>query len=193
MLAVMGILAISAPLVTAKEGAVAILETVIHRDAKPGSIIDVRWAVFTHENNVQRPVTGAPIFVRLVGPDGSASEAFGVESPVGSGRYAASIAVPSGGIQDVIAGMRGDTCSEDGVCQRADYIFPPFDEADIVGDPTVLAPRAVSGSADGPTPPVGVGLAPIIALGIAFALAGSFGAAMAARRRARARAEAVGR
>jgi hypothetical protein len=63
------------------------------------------------------------VFIRLVSADGSRStETMGRESPAGSGRYEATIAIPSGGVGRVEVGLFGESCV-DGTCTRSDLLF----------------------------------------------------------------------
>jgi hypothetical protein len=176
--AIAALLAVSALPVLAKEGAIAKLDTAIHRDAEPGSTIDVGWSVFMVTSTGEEPVYGSPIYIKLVAPDGSSTEAGGTERPAGSGHYTAPIVVPQGGIQDVIVAMVGTACYDGGGCQRADYVFPLTDDVLVSGAPAqVPAARTTTGT------PVGPALAPLVAVGTAFALIGGLGALIVARRR----------
>jgi len=163
--------------VLAKEGAEAKLDTAIHRDAEPGSTIDVGWSVFMVTSSGQEPVYGSPIYIKLVAPDGSSTEAGGTEKPAGSGHYTASIVVPKGGIQDVVVAMVGTACTNGGGCQRADYAFPLTDDVLVSGAPASVAAGASTSTAVGPA------LAPLVAIGAAFALIGGLGALIVTRRR----------
>ena len=198
-----------AGLALGKEGAVARLDTAVRRDAGPGSTIKVGWSVLMAVDGQMRPIFGSPTYVRLVSPDGtSTTEAFGQETAFESGHYVASIVVPTGGIGNLIVGMRGEACTAGGGCQRADYVFPLNDDALVSGVPkpapraSAIANTTTSGAADPATtsaqPPVGVaagggGLALLAAVGAAFALVGGGVAAVLAVRRRRIPADAAGR
>jgi hypothetical protein len=175
--AVAALFSVSALPVLAKEGAEAKLDTAIHRDADPGSTIDVGWSVFMVTPSGQEPVYGSPIYIKLVAPDGSSTEAGGTEKPAGSGHYTASIVVPKGGIQDVVVAMVGTACTDGGGCQRADYVFPLTDDVLVSGAPAPVA------AATSTSTPVGPALAPLVAVGAAFALIGGLGAVVVTRRR----------
>lgn len=165
----------------AKEDAEAKLDTAIPRDAQPGSTLDVGWSVYSISGDTQEPLYGSPIYIRLVAPDGTTStEAMGTETPRGSGHYTASIEVPAGGIGKVIVGLVGEACDANG-CARSDIIFPLTDDPLVTGSASVVAP---STSAPTATTPVGDLLVPIIAIGVAFALAGALAAMIVGRRRA---------
>jgi hypothetical protein len=161
----------------AKEGAEARLDTALPRDAQPGSTIEVGWSVFSIEGEKTYPLYGSPVYVRLVGPDGtSATEVMGKEVPSGSGHYTASIQVPDGGIGQVIVGMIGEACVDGGGCQRSDMIFPLTDDPLVTGAAPAVTPPA-------PAMPIGSELVPIIAIGVVFAVAGALVAAAVGRRR----------
>jgi len=173
LLALVASLALALPAL-AKEGAEAMLDTPISRDAEPGSTIDAGWSVFSISGGQRDPIMGSPIYIRLVSVDGSTStEAMGTETPPGSGHYSASIVVPAGGIGEVIVGLVGEACDADG-CQRSDMIFPLTDDALVTG-PAAIAPATST--------PVGSQLVPIVALGVAFAVVGAVGATIIGRRR----------
>jgi hypothetical protein len=171
------LVALAATPVLAKEGAEAKLDTAIARDAPPGSTLDVGWSTFMIVDGKQRPVYGSSVYMRLVGPDGTTTEAAGKETPPGSGHYTASIVVPQGGIDQVIVRMVGEACYQGGGCKPADYVFPLTDDLLVTG----AAP--VTGSASGSLTPIGSALLPLIVIGVASALAAGLGALFVARRR----------
>jgi hypothetical protein len=165
--------------VFAKEGAEAKLDTALPRDAQPGSTIDVGWSVMQVENDQMHPLTGSPVYIRLVGPGAaSVAEAMGRETPAGSGHYTASIQVPDGGIEKVFVAMRGEACTA-GACQRSDMIFPLTDDPLVTG----AAPVAPSTAAPSASASVGAQLAPLVAIGVAIAVAGGLAALVVGRRR----------
>lgn len=176
--ALIGALALVAAPTLAKEGAEAKLDTAIPRDAEPGSTIEVGWSVFYIVGDKQEPVDGSPIYIRLVAPDGTTStEVMGTEGPRGSGHYTASIEVPAGGIGEVVVGLVGEACYQDGSCERSDVIFPLTDDPLVTGAaPTAAAPAAAT--------PIGTQLLPLVALGTAFAVIGALAALVLGRRRA---------
>jgi hypothetical protein len=178
ILAAMAALAVALP-ASAKEGAEAKLDTALPRDAQPGSTIDVGWSVFAIEGDQTVPITGSPVYVRLVGPRAaSVTEVMGKEVPAGSGHYTAAIQVPDGGIDKVFVAMRGESCTSAG-CQRSYMIFP------LIDDPLVAGPAPVAPStAPAPTTvSIGSQLAPIVGLGVAIAVAGGLAALILGRRR----------
>jgi hypothetical protein len=165
--------------VFAKDGAEAKLDTTLSRDAQPGSTIDVGWSVASIEDGQSIPITGLPVFVRLVGPGAaSVTEVRGTETPPGSGHYTASIQVPDGGIANVFVGMRGESCTA-AACGRADMIFPLTDDPLVTG----LAPIAASTAAPPASASIGSQLAPFVGIGIAVAVAGGLAAFVVGRRR----------
>lgn len=159
----------------AKEGAEARLDTPVHRDAEPGSTIDVGWSVFSVSGVERQPMVGSPIYIRLVSRDRATStEVMGTESPSGSGHYEASIEVPAGGIGEVAVGLVGEACDANG-CRRSDMPIQ------IIG-PTMAfdtAPAAVPASSS----PIGPQLLPLIAIVTALAVAGLSGVLVVGRRR----------
>jgi hypothetical protein len=180
LLALSALFALAAVPAMAKEGAVAKLDTAVHRDAQPGSTIEIGWSVVQVSNDKETPFSATPFYVRLTGPDGSSSEAQGIETPSGSGHYVATIVVPKGGIQDITVALAGTACYASGGCQRSDYVFPLTDDRLVSGVPPV-ARSTTAASPGGPT--VGGELLPIVAIGTAVAIAGGLVALVAGRRR----------
>jgi hypothetical protein len=175
--AIAALLTLTAIPALAKEGAIAKLDTAIHRDAEPGSTIEVGWSVFMLVDGTEYPIHGSPIYVRLVSPDGTSTQTAGTETRSGSGHYAASMVVPAGGIQDVIVAIRGEACYSAGGCEQVDYTFPLTDDALVSGTP--VGPVAGSSSAGS----ISAALAPVVLVGVAFALAGGAAALVLSRRR----------
>ena len=177
LVALVGALALVAAPTVGKEGAEAKLDRAIPRDAEPGSTIEVGWSVFYIVADKQEPVGGSPIYIRLVAPDGTTStEVMGTERPRGSGHYVASIVVPAGGIGEVVVGLVGEACYQDGSCERSDVIFPLTDDPLVTG----AAPIAASPAA---ATPIGTQLMPLVAVGTAFAVVGALAALVLGRRR----------
>ena len=107
----------------AKDGALASLDTPIPPGADPGTEIDVAWRAWMPDGGTDWPFSGSPVFIRLVSANGGRStETIGRENPAGSGRYAATIAIPSGGVGRVEVGLFGESCVE-GTCTRSDLLF----------------------------------------------------------------------
>jgi hypothetical protein len=204
--AAIAIVAMLAGPALAKEGAIAKLDTVVRRDAEPGSTLEIGWSIFMAVDGEMRPIFGSPTYVRLVSPDGtSTTEAAGHETSFESGHYRASIVVPAGGIGDLILGMRGEACYAGGGCQRADYVFRLNDDALVRGVPVPAARAAASAttsqvgagapvatsvaapadpsSAVGAVGAVGGPLLPWLALGVAVAVVAGGAALLVARRR----------
>jgi hypothetical protein len=180
LLGVVAVLSLALPTL-AKEGAEAMLDTEIPRDAPPGSTIDVGWSVFSVSGTERQPMYGSPVYIRLVSVDRTTStEVMGTESPSGSGHYVASIEVPAGGIGEVVVGLVGEACSANG-CKRSDMIFPLTDDALVTGAAPVapVAPTPLSP----PSGPMGSQLLPLVALGVGFAVVGGLAALLIGRRR----------
>jgi hypothetical protein len=128
--------------VAAKEGGTAMLDTAIPRDAEPGSTIDVGWVAYVNDPAGRQPITGSPVFIRLVPLTGDSTEASGRETTARSGHYTASIVVPAGGIARVESGLRGESCDESG-CKRSDWMFAIVGTA--LADPVAaVAPEPVA-------------------------------------------------
>jgi hypothetical protein len=96
----------SAPVV-AKEGLAARLDAPIARDTPGGATILVRMSVSVLEGDIDHPVEGSPVYVKLVGRDGAESWELAREGP--GGVYAAHIKVPATGIAGVEIGIHGST------------------------------------------------------------------------------------
>jgi hypothetical protein len=134
-LAIVAIVALALPAL-AKEGAEAKLDTTLHRDAEPGSTIDIGWSLYSASATDTNPLPGSSVYIRLIGFHGNDStEVMGTETPRGSGHYKASINVPEGGIRQVLVGVVGESCVAGTPCERNDMIFPLIDDALVVGDP----------------------------------------------------------
>jgi len=163
----------------AKGGALASLETPIPPDADPGTTIDVAWRAWMPDAGTDWPFSGLPVFIRLISADGGRStETMGRESPAGSGRYEAAIAIPSGGVGRVEVGLFGESCV-DGTCTRSDLLFELPDDQRLpqpaaapavvplatAADPPAIRSVAATVSAEDPPPNLPVAVA-IIAAGI---------------------------
>jgi len=190
LLAVGALLALAVSPVAAKEGAIAKLDTFVHRDAEPGSTIKVGWSTFMLAAGGEHPIHSTVETMRLIGPDGDSTEAIGVETPRDSGHYRVSMTVPVGGIEQIQLSVRGDACTDSAGCERVDYAFPLTDDALVSGTPVGIAKPAASVMPVTPvTPPapestsVSSGLGPLVAIGVAIALAGGLAALIVTRRR----------
>ena len=182
LVGIAALLALAASPVLAKNGAEAKLDTVVHRDAQPGSTIQIGWSATQIVNDKQYPLHG-PLVVELVGPKGAASEAAGTETPAGSGHYLASVVVPDGGIWSVSVALKGQACYGDGTCQPADYAFPLTDDPMVSGQPVGFTTPASPPTPAPTASPVGNALVPLVAIGVAFALGGGLAALLLGRRR----------
>lgn len=98
--------AVAGPAV-AKEGMGAQLEAPIARDTPGGSTLVVRMFVFVNEGEVNHPVRGTPVYLELVGRDGTVSRVIGTDT--GAGQYTMRIVVPASGIAAVEVGIAGTT------------------------------------------------------------------------------------
>jgi hypothetical protein len=93
-----------------KEGARARLAATVPLAAPPGSAIRVDWTVsVAGENGERRPFAALNMFVRLLSRTGaSATTGFSPQRGT-TGRYAAQVKVPQGGIGGIRFGLRGTT------------------------------------------------------------------------------------
>jgi hypothetical protein len=101
------VLAVAAP-VLAKEGLEARLDAPIARDTPGGTELEVGMTVTVPDGDTVHPVEGSPIYLRLIGPDGSSTWQLGREGRV-SGHYTMRILVPAGGVSRVEVGIHGTT------------------------------------------------------------------------------------
>jgi len=110
-----------------KDGVKATLETAIPLDAPAGTRLHIAWKL---ANPAGRPFSAGGVYVRLVSASGAPAETGVAPSDSQSmGEYAATVAVPEGGIGDVVIGLRGWTSGASGT-HRADlslldYERPP--------------------------------------------------------------------
>ena len=107
----------------AKGNALAELNAPIPIDVEPGGDIEVGWRAWIPDVEGDWPFAGSPVFIRLTSADGTSStEALGIENPIGSGQYHATIRVPAGGVGLVEVGLFGESCVN-GACSRSDILF----------------------------------------------------------------------
>ena len=189
LLAAGALLALAVGSVAAKEGAIAKLETFVHRDAEPGSTITIGWSTFMLSVGGEDPINSRVETMRLVGPGGDSTEAVGIETPADSGHYRVSMTVPAGGIEQILLSVRGEACVAGG-CERVDYAFPLTDDALVRGTPVGVAKPAASVTSIAPVDPTAVeatsvsnALVPLVAIGVGIALAGGLAALIVTRRR----------
>lgn len=141
-----------AGVVAAKDGALASLETPIPVDAGPGTEIAVAWRAWMPDAGTDWPFSGSPVFIRLVSATGGRStETMGRERPPGSGRYEATIAIPSGGVGRVEVGLFGESCVK-GTCSRSDLLFELPEDQRV---PQAAAARPVALAATPAAPAAG--------------------------------------
>lgn len=106
VLAAMLLLGVAAPAL-AKEGMQATLDAPIGRDTPAGTVLSVGMTVTVLDGSVLRAVEGSPIYLRLIGPDGTATRALGREDGGVRGHYTMQIAIPAGGVARVEIGIHG--------------------------------------------------------------------------------------
>jgi hypothetical protein len=110
-----------APRGSGKEDARARLLASLPLAAKPGSTIEVRWAVDVPDGQGgRRPFGAGGMFVRLLSRTGAPST-LGLAD--GGGRFQTTLRVPAGGIGGVRVGLRGTRCDTSG-CRASDALFP---------------------------------------------------------------------
>jgi hypothetical protein len=133
-------IALVAPVASAKEGVVATVLTPISPTAAEGSQIEVSWSLVVEKTG--EPFSAHDVFVRLIGPSGSSTEAFSSQSQRSSdGHYTATATVPAGGIVKIEIGVAGTTTDADGHSKRSDWLMP------LANDPiTTQATVALGGS-----------------------------------------------
>ena len=118
--AILLIIAATAPVAAGKEGARARLLTALPLHAKAGTLITVKWTVRVRANGKLVPFLANPMFVRLLGK-GAAKTAFSQQF---GPPYRARIRVPRGGIRGIKLGLMG--YSTTGTTTRAAPEFFPI-------------------------------------------------------------------
>jgi hypothetical protein len=154
------------------------LEAPIPRDAEPGSTLTVAFTASIIDGQGQpAPIHGAPIVLKLIGPDGTTTEALATPGS-SAGLYTASIKVPASGITSAIFGLRGSSVMADGTSSLQDL---PFDFDGLLFTtaahpaPAVAASPAAAATTSGPDLrfPIAVSLGLLIGLaGLTLALVG---------------------
>jgi hypothetical protein len=182
-IALSAFLALLLPLaVLAKEGGLVTLATPIPRDAQPGSTLTVTFTVTVpDENGAMVPFGGSPMVLKLIGPDGTTTEAPGAERGT-RGTYTAQIRVPASGIESAVFGIRGTSTMADGTTAIEDL---PFDVKGLLFTTTAHPAPAASasgGSRAATTPPAG-DLLPAVAAGLVAGAVGALAAAFLVGRR----------
>jgi hypothetical protein len=178
------ILALLLPLTAlAKEGGLVTLAAPIPRDAEPGSSLTVTFTVTVPDQTGHMvPFFGSPMVLKLIGPDGTTTEAMGAERGT-PGTYTATIRVPSSGISSAIFGIRGTGVAADETTSVQDLAF---DVDGLLFTTTAHpAPAANAGTRDatGTTSTVPDYRTPIVAGLLAVAVAGLGAAVLIGRRR----------
>lgn len=105
LLAALALAAVAAGPALAKEGFQAFLDAPIGRDTPGGTTLLVGVSVIFPEGSVAHPVEGSPLYLELVGRDGSSVREMGREDK--SGHYVVRIEVPPAGVGSVQIGVRG--------------------------------------------------------------------------------------
>jgi len=179
--AVAALLALLLPLTAlAKEGGLVTLAAPIPRDAEPGSSLTVTFTVtIAAESGHMVPVTGSPMVLKLIGPDGTTTEGLGAEHGT-PGTYTATIRVPGSGISSAVFGIRGTGTAANGTTSIEDLAF------DVNGllftTATHLAGSAPSSTSGTPTAAV-PDFGPAAAAGVALAIIAAGVVVLIGRRR----------
>jgi hypothetical protein len=201
VLAALALAALAAAPVLAKEGFQAFLDAPIGRDTPGGTTLLVGVSVSFPDGSVTHPVEGSPLYLELVGRDGSSVREMGREDK--SGHYVVRIAVPPAGIASVAVGVRGTSdlpielmgtaLVPGGIGSLTAQVAPPLAPATTplarasVAPPAV-APAVVPGTTPASAPAVAPSTPTIVLLVGAGALAGllaGVGLTLAANRRSR--------
>jgi hypothetical protein len=115
-------LCVCAPAAHAKEDVKAHLETRLPANAKAGTSVRVVWSLYYLEEGRRRPFGASELFVQLRGTSGRwAGRVYGEGR---SGRYAARVRVPRGGIRGIRFGLMGYRMYPDGTTEPAPVYFP---------------------------------------------------------------------
>ena len=162
----------------AKGPATARFVTPLPAGAPPGATLQLEVEVsVVGEDGEPVPMKGSPVFIRLSGSTGAASEAAGDE--VRPGAYRARVVVPDGGIARVEVGLRGTATYPDGSSERSDWLFeiegPVFAPDGAAAAPVVKLPPVE------PSPPVAIGIALAVFAGVGLISAVRLRRARAAR------------
>jgi hypothetical protein len=142
--------------VGAKEGVQATLTTKIPLDAGPGVRLKVAWTLASVDEDGQSlPFGASGVYVRLLSASGADAEAGFADSA--TGKYAATVVVPEGGIGDVEVGLVGWVNDASGT-RRGDAFFPitndpvPGARVPSPGFPICLPDDCVDPSTSNPVP-----------------------------------------
>jgi hypothetical protein len=147
----------------------------IPRDAEPGSTLTVEFtATITDPQGQPVPIEGSPIVLKLIGLDGTTTEALAAERST-PGSYTATITVPASGITSAIFGLRGSAVMPDGTSSLQDL---PFDVDGLLftttahpAAPAANAPTAATAApAPDLRPSIAVGLVAVAIAALAIAL-----------------------
>jgi hypothetical protein len=113
-------LCVSAPAAHAKGDVQAHLQSRLPAGAKAGTSVRVVWKLYSVENGERRPFGAGGLFVQVRGKRW-ARKVYGEGR---SGRYAARITVPAGGVKAIRFGLDGMRIYPDGREEHAPLYFP---------------------------------------------------------------------
>ncbi len=103
---VVAVALLAAPFAGAKEGVEALLLTSIPNHAAPGSTLHIEWRLADLEGH---PFGANDIFVRLESAQRGRAATTALATERSTGRFAATVAVPAGGIRTIRIGLHGTT------------------------------------------------------------------------------------
>ena len=135
----------------------ATIVTPIPADAEPGTPVRVVWSLRIEDGS--HPVNADGVYLRVVAADGSRQDAYSRPGAHEDGIYAATVRVPTGGVERAVVGIRGTATGAGGRSERRDAFFP------LANDPVAGA----SSARDWATPLAGLALAVLGAAALALA------------------------
>lgn len=145
--------------VAAKEDFEARFDAPLSLASAPGSTLHVGWTVFQTVDGREVPISGLPVELRIhSGGNAGTVSARGVETPVGSGHFEATLVVPSGGIGILEMAVPNEQCV-DGTCTSWDLPIHLTGDLLVAGTP----PGAVVGML--PAPEASSAIAPVVSAG----------------------------
>jgi carbohydrate-binding DOMON domain-containing protein len=125
------------------------------------------------------PVTGSPMVLKLIGPDGTTTEGLGAEHGT-PGTYTATIRVPSSGISSAVFGIRGTGTAANGTTSIEDLAF---DVDGLLFTTTPHVARSTTSSTSGTTTTAAPDFGPAAAAGVALAIVAAGVIVLIGRRR----------
>jgi hypothetical protein len=106
----------------AKGDVKATVVTEIPSGLAPGTELPVTWQLA--DGKTGDPVDlGTGVFIRLIGPDGDATEAIAVSDIEQVGRYETTVSIPAGGVSSVEIGIHGTATFTGGRQEPSDWLM----------------------------------------------------------------------